>query len=60
VDFSEYEIKGRLKIVYTSRGKLIYITDSSGSELGKVNLCDGVDLSYFLRELESDGELERN
>jgi len=55
VDFSEHEIKGRLKIIYTSQGRLIYITDSSGSELGEVNLCNGVDLSYFLRELENDG-----
>jgi len=52
----EYEIRGRLRIINTKFGRLIYITDSSGSELGRVDLADGVDLFNFLSQMEVEDD----
>jgi len=49
-------IEGQIKIIHTKFSRIIILTNKSGSELGRVDLADGVDLSYFLRELDSDGE----
>jgi len=58
VNHTEHEIRGRIKIIYTSQGRMIYLTDSSGKELGEVNLADEVDLTSLLEQVDSDGELE--
>jgi len=56
----EHEIQAKIEVCHTSVGRIIILTDKSGSELGRVDLVDGIDLSYFLSQTEvEDGSSKR-
>lgn len=45
------------RIYYSRAGRQIYLVDSSGSELAKVDLI-GVDLGSFIRIISSGGDID--
>jgi len=61
MEYFDIEINNQVsaRIYYSRAGRQIYFVDNrTGSELCKVNLVDGVDLSYFLCIISSGGDVD--